>query len=87
MPMYRPEGSERFLKLASALGALDIRCTDSRCIFLVVAPTADEERVDAIRILARMEWPDRHIVVGKRSSPFELPEERERDSFVDGSAS
>ncbi len=75
MPIFRPEGTARFLELTSALGVVDVRSTDCQCICVVASDATDEERMDTIRILARIEWPDRAIVVARRAS---VPEARHR---------
>jgi hypothetical protein len=68
MPIFRPEGSERFLERTSMLGVVDVRSTDCQCIFVVAGPATDDERMDTIRILARIEWPERAIVVARKAS-------------------
>jgi len=68
MPIFRPEGSERFLELTSALGVVDVRSADCQCIFVVAGAATDDEHMDAIRILARIEWPERAIVVARKAS-------------------
>ncbi len=67
MPLRLPDGSERFLQLTSGLGVVDVRATESACVYVVATSDTDDERMDEIRILARIEWPDRPIVIGRRS--------------------
>jgi hypothetical protein len=61
-------GSGRFLHVTSSLGAVDVRCTDTGCILVFAAPETDDDKLDAIRVLARTAWPGTPIMVGRRSS-------------------
>ncbi len=59
--------TQRFRHLARRLGVVDIRCSASECVLLVAARDTDDERLDAIRIFARAEWPNRTVIVSRKS--------------------
>ena len=47
---------------------IDVRSVEAGVVLVFVAPDVDEDSIDVIRVLARMEWPDERIVVGRRAS-------------------
>ena len=61
-------GADRFLRLTGALGVVDVReAGSSGSVFVFLAPGTDDEKLDGARILAAREWPDREVIMAKRS--------------------
>jgi hypothetical protein len=66
MAVFQPiEGAENFLRLSAAMGVVDVREFEGR-VFVFVGPGLDTEKLDMVRIIASMHWPNREILLSER---------------------
>jgi hypothetical protein len=64
-----PERAEAFFVVARELGVVDLReSSDGSSIFITIAHGSSEDLTDAVRVLARLHWPRREILLVVRSA-------------------
>ena len=64
------EGADRFLRLGETLGVIDVREGGAArpCVLVFVAQDTDDDDLAAVKVLARIQWPDREILVSRRAA-------------------
>jgi len=60
-------GTDRFAHLTSTLGVEEVR-PEPGCIVIFTRGDASDDALDAVRLLARAEWPAQLILVCRRAS-------------------
>lgn len=63
------EGADRFLRIGETLGVVDVREGGAArpCVLVFVAQDTDDDDMAAVKVLARIQWPDREILVSRRA--------------------